>query len=181
MKEDEGAEKWTPRGKSEHSKKDRSETSRRNFAWWERISCCVAYIMHSLHNLHTISCLNEEVKPPVNYHTRSINHNECVYWAVQWRWFARENALCNLSRKKSLEVSASLPGRFLSRRCFTLCITMEVEPRIAKQCKCHHCCSCKNYRGKGMEGGKKMSLRHFLVDQEIAISWREKNAFWGIL
>ena len=26
-----------------------------------------------------------------------------------------------------------------------LCITMEVEPRIAKQYKCHHCCSCKNY------------------------------------
>ena len=43
------------------------------------------------------------------------------------------NALCNLSRKKSREVAASLPGRFLSRRCFTLCITMEVEPRIAKQ------------------------------------------------
>ena len=49
------------------------------------------------------------------------------------------NALCNLSR----EVAASLPGRFLSRRCFTLCITVEVEPRIAKQYKCHHCCSCK--------------------------------------
>ena len=45
------------------------------------------------------------------------------------------NALCNLSRKKSQEVAASLPGRFLSRRCFTLCITMEAEPRIAKQHK----------------------------------------------
>ena len=32
---------------------------------------------------------------------------------------------------------------------------MEVEPRTAKQYKCHHCCSCKNYQGKGMEGGKK--------------------------
>ena len=63
------------------------------------------------------------------------------------------NALCNLSRKKSREVAASLPGRFLSRRCFTLCITMEVEPRIAKQYKCHHCCSRKNYRGKGTEDG----------------------------
>ena len=30
-----------------------------------------------------------------------------------------------------------------------------VEPRIAKQCKCHHCCSCKNCQGKGMEDGKK--------------------------
>ena len=27
---------------------------------------------------------------------------------------------------------------------------MEVEPRIVKQYKRHHCCSCKNYR----EGGK---------------------------
>ena len=56
----------------------------------------------------------------------------------------------------------------MSRRCFTLCITREVEPRIAKQYKCHHCCSCKNYRGKGTEcGGKKVSLRCFLADQKI--------------
>ena len=56
-----------------------------------------------------------------------------VYWAVQWSWFARVNAPCNLSCKKSWEVAVSLPGWFLSRRCFTLCITMEVEPRIVKQ------------------------------------------------
>ena len=42
------------------------------------------------------------------------------------------NALCNLSGKKSREVGASLPGRFLRRRCFTLCITMEVEPKIRR-------------------------------------------------
>ena len=76
------------------------------------------------------------------------------------------NALSNLSRKKSREVAASLPGRFLSRRCFTLCIATEAEPRIAKQYKCHHCCSCKNYRGKGMEGGKKMSLRRFFAESQ---------------
>ena len=76
-------------------------------------------------------------------------------WAVQWSWFARVNALCNLSCKKLREVTASLLGWFLSRHCFTLCITIEIEPRIAKQYKCHHCCSCKNYQGKGMEGGKK--------------------------
>ena len=99
----------------------------------------------------------------------AVSFMETEYWAVQWSWFARVNALCNLLRKKSREVAASLPGRFLSRRCFTLCITMEVEPRIAKQDKCHHCCSCKNYQGKGMEGGKKVSLRHFLADQKIAI------------
>ena len=75
-----------------------------------------------------------------------------VHWAVQLSWFAWMNALCNLLRKKSREVAASLPGQFLSRHCFTLHITMEVEPRTAKQYKCHHCCSCKNYWGKGMEG-----------------------------
>ena len=80
-----------------------------------------------------------------------------AYWAIQRSWFARVNALCN-------------PGRFLSRRCFTLCITMEVEPRFAKQYKCLYCCSCKNYRGKGMQGGKKVSLRSFLADQKIASS-----------
>ena len=47
-------------------------------------------------------------------------------------------------------------------------ITLEVEPRIAKQYKCHHCCSCQNYRGKWMQGGKKVSLRSFLADQKIA-------------
>ena len=103
-----------------------------------------------------------------------ILKGHCICWAAQWRWFAWVNALCNLSRKRSREVAASLPGRFLSRRCFTLCITMEVEPRIAKQFKCHHCCSCKNYRGKGMEGGgKKVSLRRFLADQKIASLWKK--------
>ena len=98
-----------------------------------------------------------------------------AYWAVQWSWFARVNALCNFSRKKSWEVLASLPGRFLSRRCFTMCISMEVEHRIAKQYKCHHCCNCKSYRGKGMEGGKKVSLRRFLADQKNPSSSKKKK------
>ena len=50
---------------------------------------------------------------------------------------------------------SALLGQLLSRRCFTLCITEEVKPIIAKQCKCQCCCSCKSYHGKGMEGGKK--------------------------
>ena len=83
------------------------------------------------------------------------------------------NALCNISCNKSREVAASLLDRFLSRRCFTLCITMKAEPRIAKQHKCHYCCSCKNYWGKGMEGGKKVSLRHFRADQKIMSSWKK--------
>ena len=81
------------------------------------------------------------------------------------------NALSNLSHKKLREVAVSLPGQFLSRQCFTLCITMEVEPRIAKQYKCHYCCSCKNYRGKGMEARKKCLCR-FWADK-IVISWKK--------
>ena len=65
---------------------------------------------------------------------------------------------------------SALPGRFLSRHCFTLRITVEVEIRIVKQYKCQYCCSCKNYRGKGMEGEQKVSLRHFWADQKIASS-----------
>ena len=102
-----------------------------------------------------------------------------AYWAVQWRWFAQVNALCNLLCKKSREVTASLLGRFLSWRYFMLCITMEVEPRIAKQHKCHHGYSCKNYWGKEMEGGKKVFLRHFWLTRRPWV-WG-KNAFWGIL
>ena len=52
-----------------------------------------------------------------------------------------------------------------------LCITMEVEPRIAKQYKCHHC--CKNYQGKGMEGGKKSVFVAFLADQKIMVLWKK--------
>ena len=87
------------------------------------------------------------------------------------------NALCNLSRKKSQsrEVAASLPGRFVSRRCFTLCITMEVEPRTAKEYKCHHCCSCKYYRGKGMEGGKKCLCVVFLADKKSSLRKKKKK------
>ena len=92
---------------------------------------------------------------------------------VQWSWFAWVNALCNLSSKKLQEVAASLLGRFLNRCCCTLCITMEVKLIIAKQYKCHHCCSCKKYRGKGMEDGKKGSLQHFLADQKIMSLWKK--------
>ena len=46
------------------------------------------------------------------------------------------------------------PGLFLSRRCFTLCIIMEIETRIAKHYKCHYRCVCKDYRGKLMEEGE---------------------------
>ena len=95
------------------------------------------------------------------------------YWAVQWRWFAQVKALCNLLRKKSWEVAASPPGQFLSRCCFMLCMAMEVESRIVKEYKCHHCCSWKNYQRKGMDDGNKVSLSHFLADQKIVSSWKK--------
>ena len=108
-------------------------------------------------------------------HTHSHACIHSCYWAVQWSWFAQVYALCNLSCKKSWEVTVSLPGWFLSRCCFMLCITMEVEPWIAKQYKCHHYCSCKNYWGKGMESGKKVSshLLFFFSDPKISISWKK--------
>ena len=86
-----------------------------------------------------------------------------MYWAIQRSWFARVNArgfvFLSRARCRGRGGRSALPGRFLSRpRCFTLCITVEVEPRIAKQYKCQYCCSCKNYRWKGMEGGKKKCL-----------------------
>ena len=84
---------------------------------------------------------------------------QTLYWAGQWSWLAWVNTLCNLLHKKLWEVAALLLG-ILSRLCFTLCMTVKVEPRITKQYKCHHCCSCKNYQGKGM-GGQKVSASFF--------------------
>ena len=60
-----------------------------------------------------------------------------------------------------------------------LCITMEVEPRIAKQYKCLHCSSCKNYRGNVTEGGKKCLYIVFRLTRKSRV--RENNAVWGIL
>ena len=136
---------------------------------------CIHVCTLSISQMFPQCCLCFKVSPalPLPHHFPFQGDRSVMYWAVQWSWFARMNALCNLSCKKSQEVAASLPGRFLSRRCFTLCITMEVEPRTAKQYKCHHCCSCKNYHGKGMEVGKKMSLRWFLADQKIVSSWKK--------
>ena len=57
-------------------------------------------------------------------------------------------------RSRSREKSwPPLPGQILSRGWFTLCITMEVEPRNEKQYKCHYCRIYKNYRGQVMEDG----------------------------
>ena len=50
----------------------------------------------------------EEAKP------EEIKSREVVlgYWAIQRTWFARVNALCNLSAKKSREVAAHFRADF---------------------------------------------------------------------
>ena len=58
-----------------------------------------------------------------------------------------------------------------------LCITMEVEPRITKQYKCNQSCSCKNYRGKGMESGKKCLRFGFQLTEDHM--YVEKMWFWA--
>ena len=86
------------------------------------------------------------------------------------------SALCNLSRKKSREVAASLPGRSPRRRCFTLYITMEVEPRIAKQYNATTVAVAKITGERGWRVDKKRegSLRRFfLADQKIENSWKK--------
>ena len=88
------------------------------------------------------------------------------------------NALCNLSRMKSREVAASLPGRFLSRRCFTLCITMEVEPRSSTNATTVAVATITGERGGRV--GKKVFLRRFWGRSEDR-EFVEKNVFWGIL
>ena len=80
---------------------------------------------------------------------------------------------------RSCERLQRTSGRFLSRCCFMLCVTVEVEPRIAKQYKWQYCCSCINHGGKGMKGGKKVSLHHLLAGQKITSLY--KKSIWGIL
>ena len=119
---------------------------------------------------------NTRIRPNAWHLQDPISHGEegtCNLLPIQWWWFAWVNALCNLLGKKSRVVAASLPGHFLSRHCFMLCITMEVEPRIVKQYKCDHCSSCKNYQGQGMKGGKKSFFASFL-------GWPEDRNFTEI-
>ena len=123
-------------------------------SFWKKLDNC-SFTTDSFTHTHT------HTHPHTQIYIYERKMQLVSYWAVQWSWFAQVNALCNLLCKKSREVAASLLGWFVGRCCFTLCITMEIEPIIAKQYKCHHCCRCKNYWGKGMEGGKKVSALFF--------------------
>ena len=70
-----------------------------------------------------------------------------------------------------------LPGRFLSRRWFALCITIAVERRIRKEYMCHYLRFCQNYNGKVVEDGRKVSLHRFPADQ--ITSALEKVRLWA--
>ena len=50
------------------------------------------------------------------------------YWAVQRSWFARANAFVIFRARSRERLHLPLPGRFLSRRWFT----MEVESSVAE-------------------------------------------------
>ena len=108
---------------------------------------------------------------PTRHTTRECltdwTQNKALCWASQWSWFAWVR--CNLLRKKSWEVAASLPARFLSRRCFTNCKAVQMPPLLQLQ--------ILPGKGHGGWGGKRGSLRCFLADQKIANSW--KKCVWG--
>ena len=62
---------------------------------------------------------NEEVQKSIKYFVVSVflkkiapSLERSVHWAIQQSWFARVNALCNLSRKKSREVTVHFRADF---------------------------------------------------------------------
>ena len=62
---------------------------------------------------------------------------------------------------------------FLSRRRFTLCITMEVDPRIANLYKMAQQLLLQEIQGKGRWRMEKKCLHRFSHDQKIASVWPE--------
>ena len=96
-----------------------------------------------------------------------------AYWVAQWSWFAWVNALCNLSCKKLWEVTASLPGQFLSRHRFTLCMAMKLNPELRSSTNATNVAVAKLTRQSGWRvGKKKVSSCLFLADRKIASSWK---------
>ena len=91
---------------------------------------------------------------------------QLAYYVVQWSWFAQMSALCNLLRKKSQEVTVSLSGQFLISHHFTLCITMEAEPRTANL----ELLQLQKLQEKG-DGGQKKSV------SALFFGWPEDHEF----
>ena len=58
------------------------------------------------------SITTELVKEEGSITTDRSGEGGRLYWAIQQSWFARVNALCNLSRKKSREVTAHFRADF---------------------------------------------------------------------
>ena len=88
------------------------------------------------------------------------------------------NALCNLSRKKSPEVAASLPGQFLSRL-VSHCVQqwkLNLELRSSTNATTVTVGN-DNGRVKGMKGGQKVSMCRFLAVQKIASSGGKTKRF----
>ena len=91
----------------------------------------------------------------------------------EWRPFV---IFCTISSER---LKPPLLGWFPSRRCFMLCVTMEVELRTAKQYRCRYCCVCKNYGGEVMEDGKKCLCNIFWLTRRLRVSGGKMH-FWGI-
>ena len=56
---------------------------------------------------------------------------------------------------------------------------MEIELELRSSTSGTTVAVYKNYRGKGMEGGKKVSLHRFSADQKIASSWEKLGGGGG--
>ena len=122
----------------------------RMYLWSVCTFCIHSHAMWEVCDLDVCCCLCDVFRA-------LINSLVCRFYIG---WFSEaglhEQMPFVIFRTRSHERSRlSLLGRFLSMRWFTLCITMDVSARIAKQYKCNHCCICKNYRGKVMGDGRK--------------------------
>ena len=86
------------------------------------------------------------------------------YWAIQWSWFARVNALCNLSRKKSREVAAHFRADFWVGVASRWKLNLESRSST----NANTVAVAKITLGRGWRVEKKVSLRRFLAEQKIA-------------
>ena len=77
------------------------------------------------------------------------------------------------ARSRERSRATSLPGRFLSRCCFTLCITMEVELELRSSTNATTVAVAKITGERGWRVGKKMSLCRFSADQKIRNLWKK--------
>ena len=97
---------WGPDNIDIERKQDKGKGHQKYF-----LSTCIGTSLWSAEDHHCTTC-QQQIG---HWHGLGVQEIH-VYRAVQWSWFARVNAICNLSHKKLQEVAASLPGWFLSRR-----------------------------------------------------------------